>query len=147
MERIPLTLAPKRCTMTETPSHGGRKGKVGSMLLVVSIGRNVGGEPMADEAWNDFRSDTAEAVREHVAGPVVFAGSGYGEWEETREESFTILVAEASARYARYFELRAALGRLAREYGQDAVAVSVADETDFIPPSVAFTKIEPRDER
>lgn len=92
------------------------------MSVTVTIGRNVGSEPMDDARWRAARHAVAVAVSDDAA-PIVFAGVGLGVWEGSREDAYTI-VGSGRDRVSR--RLRERLGAIAAEYGQDAIAVTAA---------------------
>ena len=104
------------------------------MAITVTIGRNVGqsldARPMDTSAWAVFRAEIVLAVRQ--AGLVVyFTGTGEGfskEWG--REDAFTVVAREphfSDTRKRLYEEL----ARVARYYGQEAVAVTEGT-TEFV---------------
>lgn len=102
--------------------------------ITVSLGRNVGAEPMHDTVWQAFRAEAWNIVDFPVwasEGQIVFTGTGEGRWKgddgvTVLEEAYTIvavvpdedadLVGEAIERSA---------ARLAVKYGQEAIAVTV----------------------
>ena len=99
------------------------------MSTYVSIGRNVGAEPMSAERWKAFRRETAVVVGAHC-GQVVTRAKGVGVFDGV-SESTAIVVADGAPQDADAFA--DSIGALARRYGQDAIAVAVAD-VKFVPP-------------
>ncbi|MGH2569538.1 MAG: hypothetical protein ACRDGA_14465 [Bacteroidota bacterium] len=94
--------------------------------LVVSIGRNIGAEPMPNDVWQDFRDDVASVILGF--GLVVFTGFGDGDWNEDDEESWTVIVSvggQVSERDAEYRRVLAELSALCDNYDQDAIAVTL----------------------
>lgn len=89
----------------------------------VSIGRNVAGAPMAYQAWHDFRDATLDTVEAFGLSPV-FVGLGSGIWEDTREDSYTV-VAIGDALEG----LPDALAGLAWLYDQESIALTVGETT------------------
>lgn len=92
--------------------------------VIVSIGRNVGDEPMSNERWIDFKLSVCSLFPQRI-----FTGTGIGEYEGTKEESFSVI---APAPTEVWF-LRGVLRALAREYGQECIALSIA-EPEMIGP-------------
>lgn len=107
----------------------------------VSIGRNIGGEPMSEDRWAAFKAETVEAVERH-AGPVVTVAEGVGMYEGTREGTLVVV----GASYGGH-ALEVELGRLAARYEQDAIAHAFATP-DFVPARVpvASVAVAARDE-
>ena len=92
----------------------------------VSIGRNVGDDTLSDEAWSDFREAVLDQL-DHAGLDIVFAGRGQGYWtpedgDTVEEEAFTA-VALGSPRFA----LAPRFAALARQYGQEAIAVTTGE--------------------
>lgn len=93
------------------------------MSTYVSIGRNIGGEPMGEDRWASFKAETVDAVERH-AGPVVTVAEGTGRYEGQVETTFVVVGAGTGERRTPLeFELQA----LAWAYEQDAIAVSEAE--------------------
>lgn len=91
--------------------------------VTVTIGRNVGSEPMSEHDWRDFQSMITGTIRDLLAPSVSFGPFyGSGEWEGVTEESavFTF-VSHYPASVARVTER---LGKVAEMFSQDAVAWS-----------------------
>lgn len=100
------------------------------MTYVVSIGRNIGSEPMSATEWSNFQRSLV-ATLEAYGLAVVFKGEGEGIYEDEREDSFTLIaVGELSLRSSP-LSFNASLATLAREYRQEAIAV-VKGETTFV---------------
>lgn len=99
-----------------------------SASLVLSIGRNIGSAPMAQEKWEAFTRSAHRAITEHC-GALYFAGYGTGFYEGMSEESFTLTAAAPSGSSLRSLVL--ALRALAREFEQDSVALTVG-ETELV---------------
>lgn len=92
----------------------------------VSIGRNVGAEPMSDQDWWDFLAMTNTACLR--AGDVLTNVRGRSFWGVTPEETYLCLVAISTP--WGLADLRTSLGRLASLYHRDAIGlVGGAGET------------------
>lgn len=91
--------------------------------IVVSIGRNIGDEPMDAEQWLRFRGRVYDAValRDFV---VVFEGEGTGTYEGQREPSFTLV---ATGKNNRITGLYYAMEDLASEFGQKSIALTTGN--------------------
>lgn len=114
----------------------------GSQTVVVSIGRNVGSEPMDRTRWTNACHALYDVARiyaslgENKRPEVYFDGEGVGfspEWGT--EDAYTVVFGmsrkdRASRDYA--FSLRAALAAIARRFDQDAIALTFGD-TEFVP--------------
>ena len=112
-----------------------------NLHLTATIGRNVGRVPMDAARWEYFQRsvegelrDAGEDLAHHDAVPYVDQWCATtGEWGGTPEDNahiiFTVSLREGiGARYvARVLRrLRVRIAVLAREYGQDAIALSYA---------------------
>jgi hypothetical protein len=86
---------------------------------------------MGGEHWSDFRRDIRRTLDLYV-GPVVTDADGLGEYDG-RTEDTAVLVGEQTASGVQLGALRIALQALARRYGQEAIALAVA-EVDFVEP-------------
>jgi hypothetical protein len=88
----------------------------------VTIGRNVGTEPMSDDRWTDYVRQARQVAQ--MAMSDVWADAGYdGGWEGNEEDAWAFygpltpgLDVDA---------LRSTLATLADVYGQDAIGLSV----------------------
>lgn len=100
------------------------------MATVVSIGRGTkDNDVLSDVRWGDFKSRTIASVRAY-ADEVYFFGEGQGWYEGEREEAFTVVGSDVTDGWLRKkFEARLEL--LARDFRQDAVAVTYG-ETTFV---------------
>lgn len=98
------------------------------MTTTVSIGRNVGRDPMPREDWRAFCREVLAAV-EDACGPIYFDGEGWGRSEEWGSEPAYTIVAGDPIPGA---YLADALGHLGRKYGQDAVALTTGGDTSFV---------------
>ena len=105
-----------------------------SHTVYVTIGRNVGSEPMPDMAWNNFRSATSTVVRGYsktVSGimcdPVEFrAESSHYNGDVEESSIFVMFNSVAGA------QLRERLAELASVFGQDPIALVDGGLTEFI---------------
>lgn len=98
------------------------------MATVVSIGRDVNGHALNPTQWALFKSETRQAVE--LLTPLVFVGEGEGIWEDQREVAYTVIGA-ATLSGANADLLRYRLEALARNYEQDAIALTLG-ETEFV---------------
>jgi len=101
------------------------------MSVYVSIGRNIGSEPMSAERWRDFRESTDATVRT-LAGPLASATDGIGWWDDQPEETHLVVGA------AEYYDLKrntaladlySRLTQLARQFGQASIVLAVTEPT------------------
>lgn len=114
------------------------------MFIQVTIGRNVGNEPMDDTQWRRFQQDVRDVIatavyaemRDRIGARFPFADIethyGEGEWDGVKEESAHLSLyfptpAGVAAHRVRSM-LDADLGTLAYDYDQDAIAYVVATE-------------------
>jgi hypothetical protein len=81
----------------------------------ISIGRNIGHEPMDYSQWGSFIADVEDLIRNH-GGQVYTIAYGNGAWEDVPEESAVIVFAGA-------YDIDQDLSSLASWYGQDAIAL------------------------
>lgn len=97
--------------------------------ITVSAGRYIGATPMPESDWNTFRMLIGRAV-EVATLTTVFKGTGLGQWtdedgETVHEEAFTIVALDEGRGDVRW--LTATLTDLARQYGQDAIAITTGE--------------------
>jgi hypothetical protein len=95
--------------------------------VTVSIGRNAArGEAVLDNAeWGDFIVKTRDAVASY--GDVVQFGYVTGVWNGVQEESYTVTVVLSEWADHGLGFLRARLAYLARQYGQESIALTTAE--------------------
>lgn len=94
---------------------------------VVSVGRNIGSEPMSDSDWLGFRIELEQCLEPFG---ILFAGTGQGSWDGSGEQSHTVIchaLAEDEVG-----QVTSWLADLARSYGQEAIAFTVG-ATRLIP--------------
>lgn len=108
-----------------------------SPQITVSIGRNYGpahvqaGMPMSYRRWNTYKAEVSTLFMYN--GTVIGSTFGRSVWryddssEWTYEQSFTIYVTDVDP--ADHPAIRRQLSYLAHKYGQDSIAVTVADPT------------------
>lgn len=90
--------------------------------ITVSIGRNVGTEPLSDPTWRTFRTTVGNVVATWCETIYVSDAGCVGHWDGVDEESRTWV-----GEWAGYGEPNLLIDRLAevaRVYGQDAIAVT-----------------------
>jgi len=104
------------------------------MHVIINIGRNIGTTPMSEGEWNMFRAGVRASIRIHTRGE--FGGmlefAGVGEWETVQEESASIQAFDVKELDAA--GLRGTLARLAKDYRQDAIALTIAGGSELIEP-------------
>lgn len=95
----------------------------------ISIGRNVGDKPLSADRWLAFRyavkNELGEGATVHVDGAL-----SVGEWQGVSEEAAT-WVADITPERASV--LGRHLAKVALEYGQDAIALTLG-ETRLVTP-------------
>lgn len=94
------------------------------MNIVVTIGRNIEGLPMSFTAWENYQERLGKILRPAIKTHY-FAGLGGGTWEGQAEEAYT-LIGEYDKTYPKTC-LRLDLRDLARDFGQDAIALTFGD--------------------
>lgn len=93
---------------------------------IVSIGRNIKGQPMNNEAWDMFKALTKNIM--YLRCPeIYFIGEGKGYYEGQVEISFTII--GCLHEDASLSNLKHELAALAKDFNQDCIALTVADPT------------------
>lgn len=99
------------------------------MNVIVSIGRNVGAIPMPAHVWRDFRDDMFRVVSSYCTA-VYFSGDGFGFYESSPEDSYTVIgeAIEPSTAIvpglADTSDIISELATLAKQYGQESIAVT-----------------------
>jgi hypothetical protein len=98
-----------------------------STSVTVTLGRNIGSEPMPEWQWDAFTLDVRKALSANTTGPDRFSEThtGTGQWQGVTEESRKITVHAVEVILSE--GLRARLWDLARHYGQDAVALTIGE--------------------
>lgn len=93
--------------------------------VTVTIGRNVGTSPLSPESWNEFVSQTREAVK--VATDELWAVAPYrGSWDGVSEDSAVFYGPLKDGDQDWYLRaLRTQLANLATYYRQEAIGLSV----------------------
>lgn len=101
--------------------------------VTVSIGRNVYEAPLSDAHWSDFRKDVHASLRPHLIDLFVADALSSGKWDGITEESRTwvALISEDALP-----ALHASLAEDARNWGQDAIAVTAGITTLVEPVEV-----------
>jgi hypothetical protein len=92
-------------------------------IVTVTIGRNVGLEPMVSPKWDAFCREVGEALRVTVGRPDFTVRGPGGAWQGDPEDScvFTVIDPDVSA----VINLRRRLRFLALDYGQECIALTV----------------------
>lgn len=99
--------------------------------VMVSIGRNIGNEPMSDRDWIFFQNDVADVIRREGEMPEVHSGTGM--WDGIRETSVHLTVYREFVTEGMRYAYRQGLARLASHYGQDAIALTIS-EPELVSP-------------
>lgn len=100
--------------------------------VTVSIGRNIGENPMSDAAWDDFREGVFQACEN--AGEIHFFGDGVGVYEGKEEESYTVTL---TLKDEYDITLLRHLSDYCIIFEQDCIAVTWG-ETDFVKPGLGW---------
>jgi hypothetical protein len=90
----------------------------------ISIGRNVGDEPMPKSQWRKFVADVLWAVSQS-GGTVYATAYGKGEWDGIPERNAVVTFANADP------SLNEKLRTLAKQYRQEAISV-IAGKNELI---------------
>jgi hypothetical protein len=93
--------------------------------VMVSIGRNIGNEPMSDRDWTAFVNATSNAIRRAGESPEIHFG--HGTWDGIREESAHITVYRHTDTEIPRTAIYERLAFLAEYFGQDAIALSISE--------------------
>jgi hypothetical protein len=99
--------------------------------VTVTIGRNIGNEPMGERTWRAFQDTVQTALQHADAGkrPTFLASyTGQGEWQGVSEQSVIFSASYDGATIDRD-ALSSLLGRIAKVFKQDAVALSIGELT------------------
>ena len=97
----------------------------------ITIGRNVGTEPMSAERWEEFKATALSELeyRFNAYQPGAYAieeHTGYGYWESGREESHKVTALVEKALGWDHLEyLRRDLAAVAGQFDQDAIALTI----------------------
>lgn len=95
--------------------------------VIVTIGRNVGREPMSDLRWNLFQGNVVRAMVDSYPDDRLYdveLHTGFGVWDLKDEESAIFSMRLPRSEF-RVDHLRAFLSDVASQYGQDAIALQV----------------------
>jgi len=87
----------------------------------ISIGRNIGKEPMGESSWLRFKADIMD-LADNGENKIHFIGGGNGYYEGTKEESFTVVFGADVTDLA---EIGRHLPAIAKKYSQEAIALTV----------------------
>ncbi len=93
--------------------------------ITVTIGRNVGEVPLILATWRDFTNSLDRLIEER-AEQVFVQAERRGTWDGVGEDNYTVVAACCTASLR---TLPAALARLAHEYLQDAIALTIGETT------------------
>lgn len=98
--------------------------------VTVSIGRNVGSQPMSDNDWTNFISVVGASIKRDANAVFVDAAASRGEWDGIAEDSRTWV---ADIDEWDLGALRGSLAEWARTFMQDAIAFTVG-ATELVNP-------------
>lgn len=92
--------------------------------VTVTIGRNIGSEPMDSDRWEAFQEDIRTILGQGVGRESSWIETHYGvgEWDGVREESAKITILDADKSHM--IGVHAPLRQVCETYGQDAVALA-----------------------
>ena len=94
--------------------------------ISVTIGRNVGNQPMTLNAWNQFKGKTRRIIHRHGLNTpesgVIFDGDGFGAWGTVSEDSHAFIVLSDSPTI---HQLKIELAKLAKLYNQEAIGCAI----------------------
>lgn len=103
--------------------------------ITVTIGRNVttshphparAGRPLTLTEWSDFQADVRLALGNAVVNSAdIEAHYGKGAWGGVEEDSFKVTALVSDMALVSAGALRRELASLAKEYGQDAIALTI----------------------
>lgn len=102
--------------------------------VTVTVGRNVGSEPMGDGLWDEFRDSVAECldgwcrVIDLDDGFTLSHSHGVGEWDDVPEDNYTVTAygIGSLADAARVFEgVQWSMAGYAGIWWQDSIAVTL----------------------
>jgi len=100
------------------------------VAIIVTIGRNVDGEPMPYHDWLDFQDTVLHKLFTVYEPTIYFQGTGMGDGNWGKEEAFTV-IAEAPVRDDLREDIHKQLAYIGRLYNQEAVAVTEGP-TEFL---------------
>ena len=98
--------------------------------VTVTIGRNVGDSPMAEDRWCDFRASIDDALMDSFkidSLESIESHNGTGEWQGVREDSLKASVLFDSLDALGVQQLRERLAIIRDEFEQDAIALCIGD--------------------
>ena len=101
------------------------------LSYTVTIGRNVGTEPMSTQRWEEFQATVLAELEYRFSAyqPGAYTieeHTGYGYWESGREESHKITALVEEALGLDHLEyLRRDLAAVAGQFDQDAIAFTI----------------------
>lgn len=95
--------------------------------VTVVIGNNIGGKPMPQDVWREFRDATEREIVAILAGWTVQTGPMAGEWLGTPELSEVFYGYGRPVHHLTSEDLTSRLADLAYQYGQEAIACAFSD--------------------
>lgn len=117
------------------------------LTTMVTIGRNVNGNPMSDAEWSDFKSYVLDSMltQGNRIGDGQHQGdddswflsdsNGRGFWDGVPEDNYSVTLLHSSFMLpANYEDLRSDLKRFAKLFWQDAIAFMPHVVADLVTP-------------
>lgn len=104
----------------------------------ITIGRNVGDEPMSDDDWTIYRQEMRYLVVDAFGYKIAAEWhDGVGEWYGIQEDSYKVTALTEQAPTAEQLNyLRGRLSRYAGQFHQDAIALTLGhSELISAPPT------------
>lgn len=93
--------------------------------ISITIGRNVGDEPMNNNNWGAFKWEIGKAIKKHATlEGVIFSGDGLGVWAGESEQSKAAIVLADNVNLP---ALRQDLASLATKYNQEAIGCAIVE--------------------
>lgn len=121
------TITERRAENANNAEHKPNKRREEHMTMTVTVGRNIGNSPMAQEQWERFTTDVLRNVRVNTTH-IYFVGFGNGNYEGVDEESFTIV---SSDPVGTGIAVRISLELLAHANRQECIALTIG-ETELV---------------
>lgn len=97
-------------------------------IHIITIGRNIGTDPMTDVAWSTFQADMQDILAgEAPHWEILSTHTGEGEWDGIPEDSAIITMVHSKPLSPKnLMSIRGKIAYKCREYKQEAIAFSTA---------------------
>jgi hypothetical protein len=101
-----------------------------TQTIIITIGRNVNGKPMADGDWEAFIASVSWLffLDHHILVHTKARGTGY--WEGDMEDNFTMVVTVPTGYIER---LRQRVAEYGRDHGQEAIYFGLIQPGGVVP--------------